>query len=227
MLDGRLPSLRRRPFQLHAQRHLVIQQLGASVFRHHNDGSPIRMHPDVVLMGNTSLLAVRKQHREGNKRTRMHQFQQPFRIHVRTFAENLNLSTPRPPLPRLPVHPEVVGPTVAFVRPARCVAQIFNLPFRRVALGKRSADASGVRIENPRYSRVQLCATSPGRYPHRQLRDTRLTCPSPSPSAPSPRPSSTRRSCACSRRCRCIQARPRRPSRSAADVPCRRGCCRR
>lgn len=48
------------------------------------------------------------------------------------------------------------------------VAQICNLPYRRVALGRASEVAaslgilSGLRIENPRYSSVQLCATSAG-----------------------------------------------------------------
>ena len=55
--------------------------------------------------------------------------------------------------------------TVGLVREV-VVAQIFNLPYRRVALGKApdcpsdSENFNGRRIANPRYSRVQLCATT-------------------------------------------------------------------
>jgi hypothetical protein len=71
------------------------------------------------------------------------------------------------------------GVTAAMKRESesRTVAQIFNLPYRRVALGRASDGSSdfesinGLRIANPstlrsaatedgRYSRVQLCATS-------------------------------------------------------------------
>ena len=50
-------------------------------------------------------------------------------------------------------------------RRAKFVAQIFNLPYRRVALGRalriqeRIELTDVLRIANPRYSRVQLCAT--------------------------------------------------------------------
>jgi hypothetical protein len=49
------------------------------------------------------------------------------------------------------------------------VAQIFNLPYRRVALGETpdnptaSELANAQQIANLRYSRVQLCATTVGR----------------------------------------------------------------
>jgi hypothetical protein len=48
------------------------------------------------------------------------------------------------------------------------VAQIFNLPYRRIAFGKALKGFEGARIAkasqipNLRYGRVQLCATSPG-----------------------------------------------------------------
>ena len=44
---------------------------------------------------------------------------------------------------------------------AAAVAQIFNLPYRRLAVGRVSSrGGSRLRVQNPRYSRVQLCATS-------------------------------------------------------------------
>ena len=51
-------------------------------------------------------------------------------------------------------------------RSAQDVAQIFNLLYRRVALGrtlnvsKRVELSDVLRIANPRYSRVQLCVTA-------------------------------------------------------------------
>jgi hypothetical protein len=50
------------------------------------------------------------------------------------------------------------------------VAQIFNLPYRRVALGKAFAipnlfcKPAAPQIANLRYSRMQFCATSPLRH---------------------------------------------------------------
>ena len=58
----------------------------------------------------------------------------------------------------------------------RIVAQIFNLPYRRVALGKppvkREVAVRSKRTQNKilRYSRVQLCATSL-HPPHNLIRD--------------------------------------------------------
>ena len=55
--------------------------------------------------------------------------------------------------------------TVGLVREV-VVAQICNLPYRRVALGRTFAcsidfeNFNGQRIANPRYGRVQLCATT-------------------------------------------------------------------
>jgi hypothetical protein len=46
----------------------------------------------------------------------------------------------------------------ATARP-RTVAQIGNLPCRRLAVGGASAAWSGLRITNPRYSRLEACAT--------------------------------------------------------------------
>jgi hypothetical protein len=46
------------------------------------------------------------------------------------------------------------------------VAQIFNLPYRRIAFGRTSAipksfrQPPAPRIANLRYSRIQFCATS-------------------------------------------------------------------
>ena len=46
------------------------------------------------------------------------------------------------------------------------VAQICNLPYRRVALGRAFGGSgdfeifNGQRIANPRYSRLKICATS-------------------------------------------------------------------
>jgi len=39
------------------------------------------------------------------------------------------------------------------------VAQIYNLLYRRIAFGKAVIYQEARRITNPRYSRVQLCAT--------------------------------------------------------------------
>jgi len=38
------------------------------------------------------------------------------------------------------------------------VAQVGNLPYRRLAVGKRSK-LMGLRITNPRYGRLPVCAT--------------------------------------------------------------------
>jgi hypothetical protein len=76
------------------------------------------------------------------------------------------LTSPRPsPLPCRERRGRIIR-RLTTNRTQNIVAQIFNLPYRRVALGKARDGSSdfenvnGLRIANPRYSRVQLGATT-------------------------------------------------------------------